>query len=134
MPAITRSHFIVTPGIELLPNSFLVQNLIRERVRAVLMAESNVDFKQLAGSWVMRYIPAPEFSPDNDGSKYQAWLKKETDTVVKAFHKYEENVAYQESIKQLKVFEGQMFSINSVTQSGIMVLITDPDGKSSDGY
>jgi hypothetical protein len=129
MTVITHTHFIVTPGIELLPNYFVIQNLIRERIRNVIMGVPNVDFKVLAEEFVVALIPAPEFQDDDKRIKYQAWLKKETEVVYKAFTKYEENKQYQDSIAMLRTFQGQMFSVSSVTIAGIMVVLSDPNGK-----
>lgn len=133
MTVITHTHFVQTPGIEALPNNFIIQQLIRERIRAVIMGENGVDFKLLASTWVMKYIKAPEFQDDEKGEKYQAWFKKEGDMVYDHFVKYEENVTYQDSIKMLRQYEGWMFNISSVTFSGVMVLLTDPDGKTVNG-
>jgi hypothetical protein len=113
-----RTEFVKTPGIETCRNYHLVQRLIQERIRSVLMGDPFVDQSQFLAAQFLE-APAAIISPDEMRKHFQ----QEGKEVLAAFHQYEKNPEYAESIRLLKQYEGKIFNITNTTMSGIMVVI-----------
>ena len=117
-----KSVFVATPGIERCPNYYLIQLLIRERIRSVLMGDTFVDN---ARELVVKYLNIPpHYKTQEQIDKY---IKSEAKEVTSNFLKFETTPGYQEIIRSLKQLEGSRFNITSFTMSGIMVLVEVED-------
>ena len=117
-----KSVFVATPGIERCPNYYLIQLLIRERIRSVLLGEPFVDN---AKELVLKYLDIPAHYKTQE--QIDKFIKSEAKEVTSNFLKFETTPAYKEVIGLLRQMEGSRFNITSFTMSGIMVLVEVED-------
>jgi hypothetical protein len=114
----TKSLFIPTPGIEQCRNYVIIQRLVQERIRSVMMGDSFVDKSHFLAS---QFLEVPvQYQTQEDIGKY---LKSEAKELLAAFKKYEETPAYKEAIGLLKEQEGASFNITNTTLSGMVVVL-----------
>lgn len=114
----TKSLFIPTPGIEQCRNYIIIQRLIQERIRSVMMGDPFVDKSHFYAS---QFLEVPvAYQTQEDIGKF---LKSEAKELLAAFKKYEETPEYKEAISLLKEQEGASFNIANTTLSGMVVIL-----------
>lgn len=114
----TKSLFIPTPGIEQCRNYVIIQRLVQERIRSVMMGDPFVDKSHFLAS---QFLEVPvKYQTQEEVGKY---LKSEAKELLAAFNKYEETPEYKEAIGLLREQEGASFNIASTTLSGMVVLL-----------
>lgn len=121
-----KTLHVLTPGITELSNYYLVQLMIKERIRSLIMgvpfdAETR---KQHALDLCKHYTTVPPvFQTAEECNNF--W-QQEAAALVNNFEAYEQRPNIQEDFTKLKLMEGNDFRVTSFTQTGIMVLIEVP--------
>lgn len=117
-----KSIHIPTPNIQEYSAYYLVQLLARQRAISIL---ENTPFMDISPELVNRYLQIPPSCQTAEA--IDNFVKSESVHVFQSFSRFEENPLYKEALLILKNYEGMAYSVNSVTTSGIMILITVPE-------
>lgn len=118
-----QTLYIKTPGITELSNYYLIQLMIKERIRSIFTgtpfdAEAR---KQHALELCVHYTTVPpSFTTAEESTNY--W-QQEAAALVNNFELYEQTPHIQMDLHTLKQMEGRNFQITSYTEYGIMVVI-----------
>jgi len=120
----TSSLFIPTPGIENCSHYYIVQKLIQERIRSIMM---ETPFKDDIFDLVKKYLVLPHTINADDEKMVKSFYEEVGKAVIEAFEKFEsETPTYRDAILLLKDHVGKTFSIFSMTLTGIhMTIETD---------
>lgn len=110
--------FIPTPGIIECKNYFVVQKLIEHRVRSIL-TESG--FSDISKELVLHFLTPPEKATNPE--KLNKFVDYEAQELLNTFNLYEQTPDYQTAIEGLIPHKGKTFSIVSITNNGLQVLI-----------
>lgn len=116
---VINSHTIPTPGIENCRHYTIMQQLVVGRVRSIMTDEP---FLEELGPLIYQYLEVPPaLETAEEIGKY---VDSEAKEIKAAFKKFEETTpGYLDAINLLKPYHGRAFSINSVTLSGVRILI-----------
>lgn len=112
-----------TPGITELSNYYLVQLMIKERIRSIFTGESfdSEKRKEHALNLCVNYTTVPPtFTTPEECKNF--W-EQEALALVNNYDLYEQTPSIQTDLHTLKQMEGKNFQITSFTQFGIMIII-----------
>lgn len=119
---VVKTILIPTPNIQEYSAYYLVQLLARQRAISIL---ENTAFMDISPRLVEQYLQIP---PSCQTAEAVAnFIKSESVHVFQSFNQFEEDPLYRDALLILKNYEGMPYSVNSVTTSGIMILITVPE-------
>lgn len=112
-----------TPGITELSNYYLVQLMIKERIRSIFTGEpfDSEKRKEHALNLCVHYTTVPPtFTTPEECKNF--W-EQEALALVNNYDLYEQTPSIQTDLHTLKQMEGKNFQITSFTQFGIMIII-----------
>lgn len=115
--------FVPTPGIEEVRNYFLVQKLLEHRIRSMM---TGIPFDDISRSLVEQFITVP--TTNQTPEQVNNFYSMEAQELYAAFAMYEQNPRFQESLQTLVPYKGKPFSINSLTNVGMQLVITLGEG------
>lgn len=114
-----KSQNVRTPDIEKLRHSFVLRQLVVERIRCML---DDVPFNDAPYSLIEKFLTVPPHYKDQE--QIDRFVKSESLEIMNAFKKYEEgNAAYQEDLKGLTPYRGHRWHLHSATSSGVLITI-----------
>lgn len=118
-PNITvKLHNIKTPGLQDAHQSFIVRQLIVERVRSIM---DGFVFADSINPLIEKFMTYPEYLKTDEAK--EAYLKQETQEVIKSFNAYELNPTYHEDLMTLVALKGLPWRLISAFYSGVIISV-----------
>lgn len=116
-----KTMFVQTPGLMLVSNYFIVQQLIIERVKSVI---TGIRFSDNIAGLVSASLDYPPYC--RSPSQIEDWLNTTCGEIISSFEHYEQSPAYNESIQTLKQYQGWKITLLSSNVNGVLIGITKP--------
>lgn len=114
-----KSQNVRTPDIEKLRHSFILRQLVVERIRCLL---DDVTFNDAPYSLIEKFLTVPPHHKDQES--IDRYVKSESLEIMAAFKKYEEaHPSYMEDLKALTPYKGHRWHLYSATSAGVLITI-----------